>query len=389
MITLYTPNEWRSIFPNPTLVIDGEYIYTDHEYQKIRIGSVLGAKPCARIDDGKGVIYGFKPGAGFVNPIAEIKQSDGETRFYKYPYNYLFSKPFLYIKGNAVYTPEEYHKVFPNNPVGYVKDDRSYGDSSGEGGGIYQGIVSIVGGIALLAAMVGLVFALVSGAATHVFTVATTFPFILVMIAMVIVLSLKLRKTTKPVNVFEDFKRQCSRSAVAVTLKAMIVPLAAALLGMALTGVPAMFMVCIPMMAFLFAYCWAVVRRQMMVGMLDPNGKANGSGTQKSYGAGAKKSAGGIKKPFGKAQPSSGSGQNVNGDFKDGDSIFSSFGGQYSSGVNQARKPGSGKAKQAQASGAKAVRACPNCGTQCRVPAGRGSITITCPKCYAKFNAVT
>ena len=38
---------------------------------------------------------------------------------------------------------------------------------------------------------------------------------------------------------------------------------------------------------------------------------------------------------------------------------------------------------------AKVIVACPGCSTKCRVPAGKGAITVTCPKCGGKFKANT
>jgi len=32
---------------------------------------------------------------------------------------------------------------------------------------------------------------------------------------------------------------------------------------------------------------------------------------------------------------------------------------------------------------------CPNCKSRLRVPRGRGNITVTCPKCYVKFDKIS
>ncbi len=54
--------------------------------------------------------------------------------------------------------------------------------------------------------------------------------------------------------------------------------------------------------------------------------------------------------------------------------------------TNQANAP---KAAANQGNPGKVIRPCPNCGAKCLVPAGKGHVKITCPKCQHQFNEVT
>jgi len=384
MIKIYTPKEWNAFFSSPSLIIDGEYIYSADDYQKIIGGMAIG-----KIDYEKGYIYGqdwMKIGS---RPIARVRQEKEEIRIYKMPEGF-FDQPILYIKNGKVYDPEGYYSFF-GSPSGYVKEDDQPGSGGGSafdfgdlfgskekqpggqnGGhpGAFSGgdagssdsefgcLGQLVGSLALAAGLIvlicSLIYYVITETASQVYSMATNVPLLLVMIVMVIVLSVNLKKTFGKVhNPSAKMKQQCGRAALGVALKAMIVPLAVAVLGVLIAGVPEMIAVSIPFLALMFVYCWVVVRRMMLAGLVGMNGKSFIKKETKQVWKSRGAKAGGI---FGKLK------------------------------AGKKKKPA---APAGVSASGKVVRPCPKCAARCAVPAGRGEITITCPMCRTKYKART
>lgn len=123
MIKFYTPNNWSTIFDAPSIIIDDDgYIYTEDEYYK------LSRAACGRVDKQTGYVYGKGHYTGLTAPIGMFKQGYDCVEIYGDNYASPLATPIYYMKGDAVYSAEEYGKVF-GAPTGYIKGD--FGEESG------------------------------------------------------------------------------------------------------------------------------------------------------------------------------------------------------------------------------------------------------------------
>ncbi len=121
MTEIYTPKAWLSLFGGaPRLRIDDNGdIYTYEESTRI-----FGGTPCGRIDFTKGYIYGSDYANFSPRPIGMLKIcSDGVHEIYGTDYANFSAKPILYIKGDKIYTAEEYFRILGGNPSAYIKKD--------------------------------------------------------------------------------------------------------------------------------------------------------------------------------------------------------------------------------------------------------------------------
>lgn len=115
MIKFYTPRNWVSIFDAPSIIIDDDgLIYTESEYYK------LSKTACGRVDTKTGYIYGKGHYSGLTAPIGMVKQEYNCIEIYGDDFASIRAMPIYYIQGDAVYTAEEYGKVF-KQAEGYIK----------------------------------------------------------------------------------------------------------------------------------------------------------------------------------------------------------------------------------------------------------------------------
>lgn len=115
MVEIYTPQAWNAFFGgSPSLYIDREGYLYKHSY---------GGRPCGKINFSRGEIYGEDYGSTTPAIIGYIrKDKDGVTMIYDRKPG-IYVNPVLCIKGNEVYTYDEYTRVLGRNPAGYIKDD--------------------------------------------------------------------------------------------------------------------------------------------------------------------------------------------------------------------------------------------------------------------------
>lgn len=109
MLEIYTPEAWFAFFKeDPKLVIDDDgKIYTKKDYDKFFAGYPVG-----KIDYNTGFIYGKNYNGILASPIGKYVKEDDHDCIYGPNYADFFATPIYYIKNGAVYTPEEYHRVF-------------------------------------------------------------------------------------------------------------------------------------------------------------------------------------------------------------------------------------------------------------------------------------
>lgn len=119
MIKFYTPNNWRTFFDAPSIIIDDDgYIYTEDEYYK------LSRTACGRVDIKTGYIFGKGHYSGLTAPIGMVKKGYNCIEIYGDDFASIMAVPIYYIQGDIVYTAEEYGKVF-KQAEGYIKRDNS------------------------------------------------------------------------------------------------------------------------------------------------------------------------------------------------------------------------------------------------------------------------
>ena len=115
MIKFYTPKNWISVFDAPSIIIDDDgLIYTESEYYK------LSKTACGRVDTKTGYIYGKGYYSGLTAPIGMVKQEHNCIEIYGDDFASIMAVPIYYIQGDAIYTAEEYGKVF-KQAEGYIK----------------------------------------------------------------------------------------------------------------------------------------------------------------------------------------------------------------------------------------------------------------------------
>lgn len=126
MMKVYTPKAWLSFFGgSPSLVIDDNgYIYSADGYYKL-----ISDSPIGKIDYEKGHIYDKHYADLFPTPIAYMVKSNDVIKVMEYGKSH-FSEPILYIQGDKIYTPSEYHRLFGGNASGYIKRDTPSGGGS-------------------------------------------------------------------------------------------------------------------------------------------------------------------------------------------------------------------------------------------------------------------
>ena len=123
MTEIYTPDDWLAFFGgSASLFIDDEgYIFTREENYKI-----MGRSPCGKISYDSGFIYGKDYNSVWPTPIAEMVKRDDVTEVYKYG-DGVFRSPILYIKNGKIYSPNEYFRIGGGNASGYIKKDEDHG----------------------------------------------------------------------------------------------------------------------------------------------------------------------------------------------------------------------------------------------------------------------
>lgn len=123
MLEIHTPKSWRSIFSFPSIIVDDEgYIFNADDYHK------FVRYPVGKIDYGSGYIYGEDYQKLVRTPIGCIEKDGDVTKVFGKDYDKLIRDPVLYIKGNEVYSYEEYHKLF-STPSYYIKSDAAKNSS--------------------------------------------------------------------------------------------------------------------------------------------------------------------------------------------------------------------------------------------------------------------
>lgn len=117
MFEIHTPKSWYSIFTYPSIVVDDDgLIYSSADYHK------LLRNPIGKIDFNSGYIYGEDYFKLMPSPIGRIKNDGSVTIVLGEDYNGLNPTPIFYIKGNEIYSPDEYDKLF-STPSAYLKMD--------------------------------------------------------------------------------------------------------------------------------------------------------------------------------------------------------------------------------------------------------------------------
>ncbi len=361
-----------------SVIVEDEYIYSAESYTMRMSLRPDTTKAIGRIDFKKRCIYETLGNPLFPQSRACFERKNGEFQIYTEP-RMPFDMPYLYVKDNLIYTSAGKSGLI-SQPCGYIEYSDSLSDATGkasdfgevfekilgkrpskmpdkhenEEAGCLEMIVRPIGAVALLIALVNLVIAAVREGFSTVFSsvgfLASHMPIMLVMIAMVIVLTVNLKKTLKRGRVSEQTKQQCRKAALPVTLKAMVIPLASALLSMVLSDTPDVLIMCIPFLLLMFVYCWVVVCRMMQYGLLDRQGKPRGGSAQKPWIGKLKKQLQKIKWP-----------------------------------VKNRKRPANTTSPAAE----RVLRPCPYCAAKCRVPAGRGRMTITCPLCHKQYQVRT
>lgn len=136
MIKIYTPENWRATFNHwPCLIIEDDgLIYSEEEYHK------LLRNPIGKIDFESGYIYGEDYHKWPRYPVGLMKEENGVTKIFGEDYNKWGASPIMYIKGNQVYSADEYHKLFASASH-YINSGSAQssgsGTSSSYAGGAY------------------------------------------------------------------------------------------------------------------------------------------------------------------------------------------------------------------------------------------------------------
>lgn len=117
MFEIHTPKSWYSIFTYPNIIVDDDgLIYNSADYHK------LLRNPIGKIDYASGYIYGEDYCKVMASPIGCIKKDNNVTMIFGKDYNKLNATPILYIKGNEIYSYDEYYKLI-STPSYYIKED--------------------------------------------------------------------------------------------------------------------------------------------------------------------------------------------------------------------------------------------------------------------------
>lgn len=166
MFRIYTPQQWFSLFRCAELIIeeDGLIYNADDEFKSFR-------QAIGKIDYASGFIYGEDYYKSWPIPVGKIVQDGDITKIYGEDYTSLSAWPILYIRGNSIYTADQFFKSFPMEagyisgafgaslgPTGteegnfsggnYTNYTTSYSGDGSSGGTGSHGIVSVVfGGI--------------------------------------------------------------------------------------------------------------------------------------------------------------------------------------------------------------------------------------------------
>ena len=113
---VYTPKQWHSMFDCPSLIIDDQgLIWEADEHSKMLFGS-----PSGKVDYAAGKIYGKGLGYDLLEePIATLTKKNDVTEVRDAKQGE-FSAPILYIKGDKIYTPEEYTSI-GDMPGAYIR----------------------------------------------------------------------------------------------------------------------------------------------------------------------------------------------------------------------------------------------------------------------------
>lgn len=124
MFEIHTPKSWHSIFTYPSIIVDDDgLIYNSAEYHK------LLRNPIGKFDYNSGYIYGEDYCKLMPSPIGRIKKDGTVTIIFGEDYDTLNPTPILYIKGNEIYSPDEYNKLF-STPSAYIKKDSAKNGNS-------------------------------------------------------------------------------------------------------------------------------------------------------------------------------------------------------------------------------------------------------------------
>lgn len=107
MLKIYTPKEWYSAFAKyPALIIEDDgLIYSEKDYYD------LIKKPIGKIDFERGFIYGEDYLDFIPRPIGKVVEKNGCKFIYGENYLDFAPNPILIIKGNAIYTYDEYYSL--------------------------------------------------------------------------------------------------------------------------------------------------------------------------------------------------------------------------------------------------------------------------------------
>lgn len=115
MIKIFTPENWHYKIDAPSIIIDDDgFIYKELEYYK------AWRQPCGKIDYSSGYIYGDDYSSFMPTPIGAVKKANGYTEIYGTDFAQFSACPIYYIKGDTVYSAEEFFKVFKSS-MGYVE----------------------------------------------------------------------------------------------------------------------------------------------------------------------------------------------------------------------------------------------------------------------------
>lgn len=125
MLEIYTQKSWVSSFRNPSFIVDDEgLIYNDDDYRRgIR-------NPIGRIDYKTGYIYGKDYYKTLRSPTGQIQQDGAVTMVFGEDYFKNVRSPKFYVRGNEVYTSEEYYKSFPTPSYYIVTKNSNSGNAN-------------------------------------------------------------------------------------------------------------------------------------------------------------------------------------------------------------------------------------------------------------------
>lgn len=116
MIKIYTHEAYmRLIGSYPCLYMEDDgLLYSEENYHKL-----VGCFPCGKVDLASGKVYGSDYSSMFCSPVAEFTRAGDEIRVYKSPRG-TFDSPWLYVKGDQIFSAEEYYKTFGRTPCGHI-----------------------------------------------------------------------------------------------------------------------------------------------------------------------------------------------------------------------------------------------------------------------------